>query len=95
MSAVVSAQTASTLLAPANRFVAIGCLTRQGTASQPRFVVVDTRQPSTTYRLSGDAALLAPHVGHAVEVVGPITAAGTQPTLKVNSLTWLASTCKK
>ena len=87
--------------ATTGRFVAIGCVSRQGTTAPPRYVLTDSRGESpTTYRLNGDAALLAQHVGHLVEAAGPLTAPaptarGTNaaPTLKVDSLVWLASTC--
>jgi hypothetical protein len=82
--------------APGPRFVAIGCLARQGTASAPRYTVTDPRGTSpTTYRLTGDAALLAQHVGHTVEVSGPLTSASSaQPVLRVDRLVWIASKCK-
>ena len=83
--------------APSARFVAIGCLSQQGTAAAPRYVVTDTRGDTrTVYRLTSDAAVLGPHVGHTVEVSGPLaTSAGAQNVLKVNTLVWIASTCKK
>lgn len=78
--------------APTGRYTAIGCLTRQGTAAAPRYVVTDPRGTKpTVYRLEGDAALLAVHVGHTVEVTGPMRPNGM---LRVNSLVWIASSCK-
>jgi len=84
----------------APRYVAIGCVSRQGTAASPRYVITDTRGGSpTTYRLDGDAAELARHVGHTVEVSGPIVQprpGATGPSvLKVGSLVWIASSCTK
>jgi hypothetical protein len=82
------------------RYVAIGCLSRQGTAASPRYVITDTRGGSPiNYRLDGDAAELARHVGHTVEVSGPLAqpragATGTR-VLKVSSLVWVASSCHR
>ena len=98
VSSLAFGQTPATPTEPSVRYVAIGCLSRQGTAAAPRFVVTDTRgNTSTVYRLTGDAAVLAPHVGHTVEVAGALTTpAGTgQSILKVNSLVWIASSCKR
>ena len=98
VSSLAFGQTPSAPPEPGVRYVAIGCLTRQGTAAAPRFVVTDTRgNASTAYRLTGDATMLAPHIGHTVEVAGTLTTpAGTrQDTLKVNSLVWIASSCKR
>jgi hypothetical protein len=101
--ALASAQipgTASREAAPeVQRYVAIGCVSKAGTAAAPRYLITDKRgdQPET-YRLQGDAAVLEQHVGHTLEVSGPITtpASGTTPaTLKVDSLVWLASSCAK
>jgi hypothetical protein len=62
-------------------------------------VITDTRGGSpTTYRLDGDAAELARHIGHTVEVSGPIVQprpGATGPSvLKVGSLVWIASSCR-
>jgi hypothetical protein len=85
--------------APARRYVVIGCVARQGTVAAPHYVITDTRGESrTTYRLQGDSAQLAQHAGHTVEVAGPLTApaaGSTQYTLKVDSLAWIASNCKR
>src|SRR5829696_6946430 len=55
------------------RYVAIGCLSRRGTATSPRYVVTDTRGGSQTmYRLDGDATELARNVGHTVEISGAL-----------------------
>jgi len=83
--------------APNGRYVVIGCLTRQGTAAAPRFVLTDPRgEKPTVYRVQGDTALLMPHVGHTVEVAGALTAPATpagQYVLKAGSLAWIASKC--
>jgi hypothetical protein len=89
-------QTSTTRPAPANgRYVAIGCLTRQGTGDAARYVVSDRRgDKPTVYRLRGDAELLLRHVGHTVEVTGDLA---TSPalTLTVRSLVWISSSCMK
>ncbi len=94
LSPSVVGQTAAT---PPTQYVVIGCLARQGTAAAPRFVLTDPRgEKPTTYRVQGDAAQLAPHVGHTVEVAGTLTAPATpagQYVLKVGSLAWIASSC--
>jgi hypothetical protein len=95
--------------APASRpFVVIGCLSREArppastnrSAEAAVFTLTDGRgdQPSV-YRLDGDAASLSTHVGHTVEVSGPLSRAGGSNTppfvLKVDKLTWIATTCRK
>lgn len=94
LSPIVLGQTAVT---PPTRYVAIGCLTRQGTAAAPRFVLTDPRgEKPTVYRVQGDTAQLARHVGHTVEVAGTLTAPATpagQYVLKASSLAWIASSC--
>lgn len=84
------------------RYVAIGCISREGTASAPRYVLTDPRGDSpTTYRLTGDAALLAQHVGHSVEASGTLTApapagpgaGAASAAMKVDTIVWLSSTC--
>lgn len=76
------------------RYVAIGCIMRQGTNASPRYFVTDSRDGKSRYRLEGDAALLAQHVGHTVEVSGPLSGP-SNGTLRVRSLVWIASSCKK
>jgi len=94
LSAIAQGQTAAT---PPTQYVAIGCLTRQGTAASPRFVLTDPRgEKPTVYRIQGDGALLAPHVGHTVEVAGTMIAPATptgQYVLNAGSLAWIASSC--
>ncbi len=91
--------------APApRRFVAIGCLTAQTSAgAKPvtSFIVTDPRgEKPTIYRLEGDVATFKRHVGHTVEVSGPLTpapaknAAAAPPVMKVQTLVWIASTCR-
>jgi hypothetical protein len=81
------------------RFVALGCLTKQGTGAGARYLLTDRRGGTpTTYRLHGDRAQLERHVGHFVEAAGPLTAppAGSrQYVLNLNALTWIASSCTR
>ena len=90
------AQTGATRPAPANgRYVAIGCLTKQGTGSAARYVVTDPRgDKPTVYRLQGETELLQRHVGHTVEVTGAL-ATSTTRTLTVRSLVWISSSCRR
>lgn len=94
LSPIVMGQTAA---APPTRYVAIGCLSRQGTTAAPRFVLTDPRgEKPTVYRVQGDVAQLAPHVGHTVEVAGTLAAPATpagQYVLRASSLAWIASSC--
>lgn len=103
LSTLASAQSGSapTTASGARRYVAIGCVSREGTAAAPRYLLTDSRgDRPTVYRLTGDATLLAQHVGHTVEVGGglatPAAAArgsASTPTLTVESLVWLSATC--
>jgi hypothetical protein len=96
------------------KYVVIGCISREGqstpsagsaAAARPAFIITDTRGDSpATYRLDGDAEQLALHVGHTVEIAGPITtgpgarggdARAAVPTLKAQSLTYISTTCLK
>jgi len=88
----------------AGNFVVIGCVSREGQNTPPMFVITDSRsKPPGRYRLDGDADLLRMHVGHTVEIGGPITpASGTRGganasslTLTVLSLTYISTTCLK
>ena len=99
-SSVLAAQAARSGTSAAGagtRFVAIGCLSRQGTAAAPRYVITDPRgEKPLAYRLAGDAAQLQQHVGHTMEAAGTLSpaAGGTPSILNVESLVWLASTCR-
>jgi hypothetical protein len=95
----------------APRYVAIGCIAREapaaergrGSATAPRFVLTDRRSdPPTVYQLDGDRSQLDLHIGHTVEIAGPLTVAKAATgrggaieilTLKVQSLTWISTTC--
>jgi hypothetical protein len=82
--------------------IVIGCISREGDGQAPRFVITDTRpQPPARYRLEGDSDLLRFHVGHMVEIAGPLAGAASgggtanARTLKVEALTYLSLTCTK
>ena len=87
---------ASRPAAPAGgRYVAIGCVSRQGTASAPRYVVTDTRgDKPVVWRLQGESEQLARHVGHMLELTGSIVTSSPL-TMSVRSVVWIASSCKK
>ncbi len=78
-------------------FVVIGCVSREGQPSSPTFTVTDSRgTPPARYRIDGDPDLLRVHIGHTVELVGPIVSAGTPAqTIKMLSLTYIATSCVK
>ncbi len=72
-------------------------------ASGARFIITDTRTPAASvYRLDGDQNQLGIHVGHTLEIAGSITAGSgagrgnaSAPVLKVESLTYISSSCVK
>lgn len=72
-------------------FHAIGCISRAGSS----YVITDTRaDPPVQYRLGGDAEKLQLdfHVGHTVEVAGPVASNGV---LTVQSLVWISNSCER
>ena len=88
------------------KFVAMGCISREtpaaapgGKPATPSFALTDKRGPKpTVYRLEGDEKTLTLHVGHMVEISGPISA-GTGPNanavvMKVEKLTYISKACK-
>jgi len=85
----------------AGNFIVIGCVSREGQSTQPTFVITDSRpKPLAQYRLDGDLDLLRMHVGHTVEIGGPIAlpsggGSTNARTLKVQSLTYISTTCVK
>jgi hypothetical protein len=86
--------------AASGHYVAIGCMARVMGTSGPtsRFQISDTRgDHPTVYRIDGDRTLLEPHVGHTVEVAGPVAVAPgtTRLTLKATSLVYIAASCKR
>jgi hypothetical protein len=88
------------------KFVAMGCITREtpaatpgGKTPLPSFVLTDKRGPKpTVYRLEGDEKTLTLHVDHMVEVSGPISAGtgvnANAIVLKVEKLTYISKSCK-
>jgi len=86
------------------RFVLVGCVSRDGAPADQRFLITDLRGGKPiVYKLDGDKNELAFHVGHTIEVSGPLTppAAGatgpnaTASTMKVASITYVSATCAK
>jgi hypothetical protein len=85
------------------RFVTLGCVSR--TSEKPeRFVITDTRgDKPVVYRLDGDPEQLRVHIGHTLEVKGPLSAApsssgagaAVSAVLKVESLVYISRTCAK
>ena len=93
--------------ADAKRYVVFGCVSRatpaanNSAAASPKFLITDARgDKPVAYRLDGDESTLTFHVGHTVEVSGPLSTAPSSTggpnalVLKVNSLTYLSLTCK-
>ena len=81
----------------ANRAVAIGCLSQQQVNGQTRYVLTDSRgNPPTSFILDGDPAAINWHVGHSLEVVGTLSAAGNNTyNMKVTSVIYIANSCSK
>jgi hypothetical protein len=86
----------------AGNVIVIGCVSRRGDGAAAAFIITDPRpKPPAQYRLEGDADLLSMHVGHIVEIGGPITsvtggpggADAAAPTLKVQSLIYISTSC--
>jgi hypothetical protein len=74
--------------------------------AEATFIVTDKRgSPPLKYRLSGDPEQLRLHIGHTVEISGRVTRsagagenasqAAVLPTVKVQSLTYISTTCSK
>jgi hypothetical protein len=99
--------------APAStRYVAIGCISREapaaagasrGSAAASYFLTDSRGEKPTIYRLEGDSNQLDLHVGHTVEVSGPLSPApaggrganASALVLKVSSLVWISTKCGK
>jgi hypothetical protein len=105
LAATASASRAQTTTPAPQTFVAIGCLTTHMPpgGKTATFIVTDARgERPTIYRLDGDSATLKLHVGHTVEVRGPLTPGSTgakdavaaAPLMKVQTMMWIASTCQ-
>ena len=97
------------------RYVVLGCVDREAAAAAgrgatpapgapgARFIITDQRgDKPTVYRLNGDAKELEFHVGHTVEVSGPLSAPpanATGPnaralTLTITTLAYISPACK-
>jgi hypothetical protein len=81
-------------------YVVIGCLAQQAEGPS-RFTITDSRAtPPATFRVDGDPDLLRIHIGHTLEIAGPITApstssSGNMPTVKLLTLTYISTKCEK
>jgi hypothetical protein len=87
---------AQTSTAPSGRYVAIGCLSKQGTGAAARYQLTDPRgEKPTVYRLQGNAEQLDRLVGRTVEAAGSLAPAGANGpfSMTVNSLVYVAATC--
>src|SRR5262245_22278335 len=85
-------------------FIVIGCVSGEGQTTPPTFVVTDSRaKPPARFRLEGDGDHLRMHAGHTLEIRGAIKpasgarggASSSLPSLQVQSLTYLSTTCVK
>ena len=95
-------------------FVVIGCVSREtqgattanlGAATGARFIITDMRGGhASVYRLDGEQSQLDIHVGHTLEIAGPISSARSSagrgpnadaPVLTVESLTYISRSCQK
>jgi hypothetical protein len=101
LTAGLSAQNARSGAAAADSsdYVVIGCVR---SPSRGVYTITDTRPtPPVTYRLDGTVDQLDWHVGHTIEVEGPISPASSQaggasmPTLKVKALRYISTSCSK
>jgi hypothetical protein len=79
-------------------FIVIGCLSRVA-ADSPRFTVTDSRAtPPAIFAINGDPDLLRIHVGHTIEIAGPVSATAGQSegmAIKMLSLTYISPKCQK
>lgn len=92
----LAAPLAQTSTAPSGRYVAIGCLSKQGTGSAARYQLTDPRgEKPTVYRLQGNVEQLERLVGRTVEAAGSLApAAATGPfSMTVDSLVYVAAKC--
>jgi hypothetical protein len=76
----------------------------RGAAPGPRFIVTDTRGfiimdtrggRLSAYRLDDDRGQLASHVGHTLEITGPVWPWSEPPRLRVESLAYISKTCQQ
>ena len=57
------------------RFVLVGCVSREGTAPNQRFLITDSRgDKPIVYRLEGDVNELSFHVGHTIDLDASVRA---------------------
>ena len=112
MGALASAGGVLAQTAPAvERYVVTGCVSAPAAAAAvadaaagpSRFVITDTRaETPVVYRLDGDASKLKLHVGHTLEVSGPVSPGSSTardqgaraPVLKVEKIVWIATNCR-
>ncbi|HKT80687.1 MAG TPA: hypothetical protein VJP86_10745 [Vicinamibacterales bacterium] len=98
-------QSAAAPASTGRRYVALGCISRDtaGSGTASAFIITDSRgDKPTVYRLDGDEKELAFHVGHTVEVKGPLRAGAPTDTgpnakgliLRIESLTYISRTCE-
>jgi hypothetical protein len=80
-------------------YIVIGCIAREGQGAAPTYTITDTRAtPPAQYRLDGDQNLLRVHVGHTLEIGGPLSATSdtsNRRTLKATAVTYISPTCLK
>jgi hypothetical protein len=87
-----------------DHYVILGCISRQpgGARGASTYLLTDTRgETPMIYRLNGEAATLDFHVGHYVEVAGPLTAparggasaSARALVMKVERLSYLSKEC--
>ena len=92
-------QNPGTVSAGNGNYIVLGCVTSEGSGATPTYVITDSRAtPPARYRLDGDPDLLRLHVGHTLEVGGPIapvSGGGGLPTLKAVAVTYVSPTCVK
>jgi hypothetical protein len=88
---------------PAQHFVVLGCITRQPASARgaSTYFLTDTRgEKPVVYRVDGDPAVLEFHVGHYVEIAGPLStparganAGAAAFQIKVERLSYLLKDC--
>jgi hypothetical protein len=80
-------------------YIVIGCLSREGEATTPTYVLTDSRAtPPAQYRLDGDQNLFRVHIGHTLEIGGPLTAPSDpsgRRTLKATAVAYISPKCVK
>jgi hypothetical protein len=87
-----------------DHYVILGCVSRQAGVGRgsSTYLITDTRgEKPVIYRLDGDAATLDFHVGHYVEVAGPLTTSARGAAsanaralvMKVERLSYLSKEC--